>query len=171
MLISSPHLARSYHHLFPVQPYEELDKQTLAQLAAAAADRPPEADAIGLAIATDDMILDRRSGAAGSSYDSRVPWYERGGPPDASALYCFGCLKSLDAAAGISGSKSGTAAVGSSGLVLRCRQCQQVFCYDCDAFVHETLHNCPGCEATGGSWQGDEPAAAAAAATENGFGH
>ena len=29
MLVSSPHLARSYHHLFPINPYEELSPQTL----------------------------------------------------------------------------------------------------------------------------------------------
>ena len=27
-----------------------------------------------------------------------------------------------------------------------CPQCRCTFCYDCDTFIHETLHNCPGCE-------------------------
>ena len=28
----------------------------------------------------------------------------------------------------------------------RCGKCQNDFCIDCDVFVHESLHNCPGCE-------------------------
>ncbi|GFH32341.1 VWFA domain-containing protein, partial [Haematococcus lacustris] len=31
-LISSPHLARSYHHLFPVEPFQELSQQQVQQL-------------------------------------------------------------------------------------------------------------------------------------------
>ncbi|QLG70573.1 hypothetical protein HG535_0A05140 [Zygotorulaspora mrakii] len=28
----------------------------------------------------------------------------------------------------------------------RCENCHKDFCIDCDVFIHETLHNCPGCE-------------------------
>lgn len=28
----------------------------------------------------------------------------------------------------------------------RCKKCHNDFCIDCDVFVHEALHNCPGCE-------------------------
>lgn len=28
----------------------------------------------------------------------------------------------------------------------RCMKCKQDYCIDCDVFIHETLHNCPGCE-------------------------
>ena len=30
--------------------------------------------------------------------------------------------------------------------MVRCGECKQLFCYDCDLYIHETLHNCPGCE-------------------------
>jgi transcription initiation factor TFIIH subunit 2 len=30
--------------------------------------------------------------------------------------------------------------------VLRCPRCRQCFCFRCDTYVHEALHNCPGCE-------------------------
>ena len=33
------------------------------------------------------------------------------------------------------------------GVVVRCPDCKELFCYDCDLYIHETLHNCPGCEA------------------------
>ena len=29
--------------------------------------------------------------------------------------------------------------------VYECGVCTQVFCVDCDAFIHDTLHSCPGC--------------------------
>lgn len=30
----------------------------------------------------------------------------------------------------------------------RCVNCKHDFCIDCDVFIHEILHNCPGCEST-----------------------
>ncbi len=80
-LVSSPHLARSYHHLFPVPPYEEL---SAAEAEAHAA--------------------------------------------------CFGCGEALGGAA------------GAAGVALRCPRCRNAFCFQCDNYVHEALHNCPGCE-------------------------
>ncbi|WIA12536.1 hypothetical protein OEZ85_006197 [Tetradesmus obliquus] len=156
-LISSPHLARSYHHLFPVAAFEEVSDKQLQQLAAAAADGASS------------------SGGDGSS--SAVPWYEPGdtaagaaaaeGALDGAAgaqrgLYCYGCLKPL---MGCSSSEAGVpvAAQQQSSIVLRCKQCRHLFCYDCDAFVHESLHNCPGCECGAGA-AGQEAAKAQAAA-------
>ena len=81
-LVSSPHLARSYHHLFPVPPFEEASA--------------PEGDA---------------------------------------APACFGCGDALRGEEG-----------AARGVVLRCPRCTNLFCFSCDNFVHEALHNCPGCE-------------------------
>ncbi|CCE63386.1 hypothetical protein TPHA_0E02960 [Tetrapisispora phaffii CBS 4417] len=30
----------------------------------------------------------------------------------------------------------------------RCQDCENDFCIDCDLFIHEILHNCPGCESS-----------------------
>lgn len=76
-LISSPHLARSYHHLFSVAPYAEQPQ-----------------------------------------------------PPP--GLACFACVAPLG---------------GGDTLVVACPSCRRSFCAECDVFVHEALHNCPGCEA------------------------
>ncbi|KAH3684909.1 hypothetical protein WICPIJ_004106 [Wickerhamomyces pijperi] len=35
-----------------------------------------------------------------------------------------------------------------TGSRYACEDCSKEFCIDCDVFVHETLHNCPGCENT-----------------------
>eukprot|EP00201_Polytomella_parva_P009286 CAMPEP_0175067196 /NCGR_PEP_ID=MMETSP0052_2-20121109/16954_1 /TAXON_ID=51329 ORGANISM="Polytomella parva, Strain SAG 63-3" /NCGR_SAMPLE_ID=MMETSP0052_2 /ASSEMBLY_ACC=CAM_ASM_000194 /LENGTH=154 /DNA_ID=CAMNT_0016334031 /DNA_START=27 /DNA_END=491 /DNA_ORIENTATION=+ len=52
-----------------------------------------------------------------------------------------GVASSAAAAAGV--------AVGESQLVLICEDCGELFCVECDLYVHESLHNCPGCELRG----------------------
>ncbi|OAY51661.1 general transcription factor IIH subunit 2 [Manihot esculenta] len=84
-LVSSPHLARSYHHLFPITPFDEVSPRQNTPL-----QRPPKT--------------------------------------------CFGCQQSLLNP----GNKL--------GLSVACPKCNQYFCVDCDIYIHESLHNCPGCE-------------------------
>ncbi|CAN1307073.1 General transcription factor IIH subunit 2 [Linum perenne] len=84
-LVSSPHLARSYHHLFPVEPFTEV--------------------------------------SARQNELSRM-----------SQKTCFGCRQSLLNP----GNKAGPC--------VSCTKCKQYFCLDCDIYIHESLHNCPGCE-------------------------
>ncbi|KAL0268262.1 UNVERIFIED_CONTAM: hypothetical protein PYX00_010276 [Menopon gallinae] len=74
-LVSAPHLARSYHHLFPVQCFVETDQ------------------------------VDRDA-------------------------YCYGCQKRFSDA---------------DQHVYKCSNCHQVFCLDCDLFIHDSLRTCPGC--------------------------
>lgn len=78
MLISSPHIARAYHHLFPVKQFEEVNLENF----------------------------------------------------DVKNEVCFGCLVSFE----------------NLGLVLKCLDCECLFCFDCDFYIHDHLHNCPGCE-------------------------
>jgi len=74
-LVSAPHLARSYHHLFPLDAFREL------------------------------------------------PLEEHNGEK-----FCYGCQGELK-----------------DQHVYVCAVCQNVFCVDCDVFVHDSLHCCPGC--------------------------
>jgi transcription initiation factor TFIIH subunit 2 len=77
--VSSSHLARSYHHLFPVP-----------------------------------RFIDLAAGAV------------------ATADQCRGCLRRLE--------------VKDERIMrLQCPKCKHVFCLDCDMYIHESLHNCPGC--------------------------
>lgn len=66
-------------------------------------------------------LVDYKTVAVADSYTSRS---------------CYGCLlqfpEALDPAA--------------TSSRYRCGKCSNDFCIDCDVFVHEVLHNCPGCE-------------------------
>lgn len=83
-LVSSPHLARSYHHLFPVAKFTQHLLQANTQ------------DALAI-----------------------------------KARKCFGCLLLLE--------------TDGEGAAYECTSCQNVFCSECDMYVHDSLHNCPGC--------------------------
>ncbi|XP_061324706.1 general transcription factor IIH subunit 2 isoform X2 [Pezoporus flaviventris] len=74
-LVSAPHLARSYHHLFPLDAFQE------------------------------------------------VPLTEYQGE-----RCCQGCQGEMK-----------------DQNVYICKVCQNVFCVDCDLFIHDCLHCCPGC--------------------------
>jgi len=76
-LIASPHLARSYHHLFPIPVFKD-------------------------------------------------------NPPSNSRLSCSACLLILEPLA----------------VSFVCPKCKHIFCLDCDIFIHESLHNCPGCSSS-----------------------
>ncbi|XP_032239653.2 general transcription factor IIH subunit 2 [Nematostella vectensis] len=79
-LVSAPHLARSYQHLFPLQQYTEVN----------------------------------------------VPAQIPGQPP----WTCQACQITL-----------------TEKTACSCPECRHVFCLDCDIYIHESLHTCPGCTA------------------------
>ena len=56
---------------------------------------------------------------------------------------CYACLRLI----GVSSLSSSETSKGDSEESLRfqCPECKNIFCVDCDTFLHETLHNCPGC--------------------------
>ncbi|KAI0081315.1 TFIIH basal transcription factor complex subunit SSL1 [Panus rudis PR-1116 ss-1] len=92
MIVSSPHLARSYHHLFPVKPYQAV-------------------------ISLDDTPNPSKS--------------------------CHAC------ATPFSDTPSQMTGAGAEGMSpygrYRCPDCHNHFCTECDVFVHDVLHCCPGC--------------------------
>lgn len=74
-LVSAPHLARSYHYLFPVEPFREVTFE-------------------------------------------------------GNQSSCFGCQKTF---------------AQKDKKVYTCGKCNQTFCLDCEIFIHDILHTCPGC--------------------------
>jgi transcription initiation factor TFIIH subunit 2 len=99
-LVLAPHLARSFHHLFPVSPFSELSQ-------------PP-----GLKCIDNLKLL-----TSSSDCDS----------------ICYGCLRSVGA------QRKKDDGNDEFDLRFKCPNCQNIFCAECDAYLHETLHNCPGC--------------------------
>ncbi|KAJ7593721.1 Ssl1-like-domain-containing protein [Mycena floridula] len=89
MIVSSPHLARSYHHLFPVKPYDAI--ASLADWGITASD-------------------------------------------------CHACSRAFPTAVSVQNAE-GLSPVGR----YRCPDCRYDFCSDCDVFVHDVVHCCPGC--------------------------
>lgn len=105
MIVSSPHLARSYHHLFPVKPY----------------------DAVYVASPTPALTLTVISS----------PYLEGADLPS----NCQGCAKPFPTAVSAAVVTEGISPVGR----YRCPECSHCFCSDCDIFVHDVVHTCPGC--------------------------
>ncbi|KAJ9479894.1 General transcription and DNA repair factor IIH subunit SSL1 [Pseudozyma hubeiensis] len=98
-IVMSTHLARSYHHLFPVPNWK--------------------------AVPWTAVTLD--SAPACFSCNLPFPTLQEGSERSAAAN------KALEDA-GLSPSSR-----------YRCARCGKDFCLECDAFVHEQLHVCPGC--------------------------
>lgn len=54
--------------------------------------------------------------------------------------HCYGCLLRFPEGS------AGLAELTQTSSRYRCGKCRNDFCIDCDVFVHESLHNCPGCD-------------------------
>ncbi|GMG20615.1 unnamed protein product [Ambrosiozyma monospora] len=96
MLILSTHLARSYHHLFPLKLFLEVpvsEKYETSECFGCQVKFPP-----GVSLKDKDLIVNKRKKEFHTS--SRY----------------------------------------------KCTDCNKEFCVDCDIFIHDVLHNCPGCE-------------------------
>eukprot|EP00903_Cladosiphon_okamuranus_P015895 g14680.t1 len=118
-LVSSPHLARSYHHLFPVPQFDEITAAAAAAAAASAASAPmpPSTAENGSGNGSPaELGVGLEDGAVGA----------QGGRSSPSA--CVGCLRDL-----------------TELPRYQCPECKSAFCLDCDMYVHDSLHNCPGC--------------------------
>jgi len=117
MIVSSPHLARSYHHLFPVKVYRSV--MTLEETA----NSSPTCHGCSRVFQTTALSgAGRRTSAA-----------NRDSNPNSTN--------------GTGGAAMDTGADGVSPLGrYRCTDCSNDFCAECDVFIHDVLHCCPGCE-------------------------
>ena len=100
-IVMSTHLARSYHHLFPVPNWKA------------------------------------------------VPWTDVSTNPTSTDAACFSCNLPFPSREMGERSAAANKALEEAGLSAssryRCGRCAHDFCLECDAFVHEQLHVCPGC--------------------------
>ncbi|KAI5960673.1 uncharacterized protein KGF55_004566 [Candida pseudojiufengensis] len=73
-----------------------------------------------------------------------APYKEIPVSPSYESEYCFGCQ--LKFPKGVKEGTSQSVIESMTSSRYQCIKCKQDFCINCDVFVHETLHNCPGCE-------------------------
>jgi len=130
-LVLSPHLARSFHHLFPVAPFSELpcqqvQKRNDSDLKHILKERKKQAI---LPPAPAQVVLDSKLRLSSSEED----------------MSCFSCLRLIGTQSQIISKSGDYKEEGEETLRYRCPECKNVFCVNCDSYLHETLHNCPGC--------------------------
>ncbi|CAL8073040.1 unnamed protein product [Calicophoron daubneyi] len=94
-LVAAPHLARAYHHLFPLNLFEPV--------------RPAE--------------LNSNQGP------DDHPKETKNDQSESTVQRCTGC----------------DIPFSSKGLAYQCTSCRCLFCRACDAFLHDSVHSCPGC--------------------------
>lgn len=125
-VVMSTHLARSYHHLFPVPNYIAIGWKQLAAVL--------------------QMVTGKQEKARLQGAQQRA---------------CFGCAASFEPLpdtysidsnrnTSMNGQQSDDTTeqsinVANSGRY-ECPRCRHHFCLECDAFIHESLHQCPGCQ-------------------------
>lgn len=123
-LILSTHLARSYHHLFPLRNWREVSWRRVAKLVSS----DPQPGCFGCGTAFPDM-------AAGmAALQGRNPTSNGRTRPN----------EHKKDESGKRNFKEGGTGVSESGRY-ECLSCGRFFCIDCDVFTHEIVHNCPGC--------------------------
>ncbi|CAI5955108.1 unnamed protein product [Closterium sp. NIES-65] len=146
-LVSSPHLARSYHHLFPVPPFSEIPlppapNRPAGSSAPAAphSDLPPACFSCTAAL---PFIASLHSGWRSPCVcPTLLPF-----PLLTAVPLHLPFLFLLLAACWLHAVPMWAETEG-GGVRVECPTCARHFCFDCDVFIHESLHNCPGCEAT-----------------------
>ncbi|KZF20604.1 TFIIH basal transcription factor complex, subunit SSL1 [Xylona heveae TC161] len=129
-LILSTHLARSYHHLFPLRnwhdvSWEDARKSKSTHCFACQVPFPPIPDGGGGGKGVDGVS----SGEGVSSNIKSKPGAGSGSAPPIS----------------LAAPATGGATAGLTSRY-ECEVCKHHFCIECDLFAHEVVHNCPGCQ-------------------------
>lgn len=133
-LVLSPHLARSFHHLFPVAPFTEIRSLSEEQKEGIESTSivPSSAPSSMPSYTPSSKLLD-------SSLRVSTP-----ASTSEEATSCFACLR-LIGVPSKSSKRDGVDDEGEEVLRYKCPDCQNVFCVNCDSYLHDALHNCPGC--------------------------
>lgn len=126
-LILSTHLARSYHHLFPLQNWSEVTWERARQVGSTECKScltpfPPIPSATKAAAAAAAAKKGGSNGANGERNGDSNGVQEQEKRP-----------------------KQTEGAGASESSRYECESCGNHFCVDCDVYCHEIVHNCPGC--------------------------
>ncbi|KAL8712805.1 MAG: hypothetical protein Q9220_003013 [cf. Caloplaca sp. 1 TL-2023] len=140
-LILSTHLARSYHHLFPLQNWDTVSwsratapanrhkVQCFGCQTAFPASPNPLVDPVATDVVTRPVRrLAKPAGSGAQNAESTSTEPTRFSNHD-----------------DLSRKKRNEDQTVSASGRYACKTCGQFFCVDCDVFCHEVVHNCPGC--------------------------
>ncbi|KAL1902145.1 hypothetical protein Cpir12675_000044 [Ceratocystis pirilliformis] len=136
-LILSTHLARSYHHLFPLKNFVEVSWADAARSISCYACQTPFPRKPS---ATDTTASGNNNGNAnGAANDSTASangkTHQKTVPESGSVV--AGHKEQMK--------RTELKGVSESGRYA-CILCKNHFCVDCDVFAHEVIHNCAGCQ-------------------------
>jgi transcription initiation factor TFIIH subunit 2 len=131
-LNSSSHIARSFHHIYPVPTFENSDYIAMIEAANKAKDETNvnvnvNVNSDGKVEGEDDYkndLMDVDVDVGDSSSQAQTVQVNQ------EMVVCSGCSDVI---------------VTDFEQLFRCPKCKGNFCTDCDQFIHDTLHNCPGC--------------------------
>lgn len=126
-LILSTHLARSYHHLFPLRNWVEVPWSKATRSKACYACLAP------FPSKPKPKPKPKEEAEAGKASPAA------GGPSKG------GSSKNAPAKSAPAKTPKPTRGLSESSRYA-CEVCNNHFCIDCDLFAHEILHNCPGCQ-------------------------
>ena len=135
-LVLSPHLARSFHHLFPVPQFAEV---------ATIQDESDSKNNHGAPQSTSSFSSSSNTAAVQQPHPSKLTsdLLIHSAQDDTC---CFACARSLlQASSNSNSNNNNSSSTNTEWIRFACPECDNVFCFDCDAFLHESLHNCPGC--------------------------
>lgn len=126
-LNSSSHIARSYHHLFPVPNYTEVTSLI------------------------ENIKSENESNNNHNNHNNHDNNNSNNNIDISSNTFsCFGCLTPFSLPSQLNEksttTNSSSTLTTSTSLAMKCPNCFNLFCLECDLFIHNTLHNCPGCD-------------------------
>jgi transcription initiation factor TFIIH subunit 2 len=153
-LVLAPHLARSFHHLFPVAPFREkpftLTPSDLPGAEPSPKVQPPRLDnALLIKSADNDQFcfaclrpfVEDEENEPTKGDDTRKPNKTKKAEHVAKPAKQQVRLRVFASPHVLHFSHF----CHQDWLRFECPHCLSLFCVDCDAFLHESLHNCPGC--------------------------
>ena len=139
-LILSTHLARSYHHLFPLKNWKEVSWAEVRE-----GDGQGQNACFGCLSPFPPLPKENKERDKGKRRQSAA-----GHVPRLTAQLSGNVVGGTESGQRAVNLSTGNAAVGSGNGISEsgryaCTSCGTHFCIDCDLFCHGEVHNCPGC--------------------------
>jgi transcription initiation factor TFIIH subunit 2 len=140
-LNSSSHIARSHHHLFPVPNFSEFhnDHDSVTSITST---NGHDSTKSSLATANGSLKLMKSANTMSLKFvKTTTSTIDTTKYSTSSSVqkYCSGCFFPFY------DNDNQQNSFNHNSLQMQCPKCLKLFCVECDIFIHDSLHNCPGC--------------------------